>query len=198
MSLAVTERQEIRFQRGFKTWAENTAVSIRKNLGSSAHDPLVPVDLATYLDVRVWTPHDVPGLRTEALQHLLSAEGDEWSALTVRVGNREVIVLNPGHSSARQASDLTHELAHIIRDHTPAQILISNETGVGLRTFDELQESEANWLAGCLLLPRTALAHCANKRMSCDGMREYFGVSAELLRYRLNVSGIARQYGAYC
>ena len=194
MSLAVTDKQEFRFERGFKSWAENTAVTVRGRLGAKHSDPLRPMRLAEHLGVRVWKPADVQGLPEASLNYLTSAEGDEWSALAVRVGRKNVVVLNPTHSPARQNSDLTHELAHLIRQHEPAQIVISEETGIGLRSFNELQEAEANWLAGCLLLPRPTLSFCAARKVAREGMCEHFGVSEELLRYRLNVTGVGRQF----
>ena len=194
MSLAVSEKQAVRFERGFKSWAENTAVTLRARLGAKQIDPLVPLHLASHLGVQVWTPADVPDLPADSLSYLTSEEGDEWSALAVRVGSRDIVVLNSAHSPARQNSDLAHELAHLLRQHTPAQIVISEGTGIGLRTFNELQEAEANWLAGCLLLPRPALSYCAARGIAHDTIRERFGVSTELLRYRLSVTGVGRQF----
>lgn len=194
MSLTVSAKQEVRFERGFKSWAENTAVSVRGRLGTKETDSLVPMRLAGHLGVRVWSPADVPGLPETSLNYLTSPEGDEWSALAVRVGPTDVVVLNPTHSPARQNSDLTHELAHLLRQHQPAQIVISEETGIGLRSFNELQEAEANWLAGCLLLPRPALSYCVARGLTRDAMCERFGVSTDLLRYRLNVTGVGRQF----
>lgn len=194
MSLVVTDSQQVRFERGFKSWAENSALTIRSGLGLRHVDPLEGRVLAGDLGVRVWTPHYVPGLARETLEYLVSPEGDEWSALTVRAGRTDLIVLNPAHSLARQNSDLMHELAHIIRNHEPAQILISEGAGVGLRTFNEVQEAEANWLAGCLLLPRAAVAYHLARGMARETLAECFGVSMDLLRYRINVTGLGRQY----
>jgi len=36
-------------------------------------------------------------------------------------------------------------------------MFMSPNSGMALRTHNEEQEEEANWLAGCLLLPREAL-----------------------------------------
>jgi len=195
MTLDVSEKQAVRFERGFKTWSENTAVSVRDRLGLRNVDPISPVNLANYLGVHLWTLSDVPGLPAASLAHLSSSEGDEWSAVTVRISQVDVIVVNSTHTAARQASDLAHELAHLIRQHKPAQVFIVEQTSIGIRTFDPLQEAEANWLAGCLLLPRIALAHYASRGMSRVDLGEHYGVSDELVRYRLNVTGIGKQFG---
>ena len=194
MSLVVSERQEVRFERGFKSWAENTAVSIRRRLKLKDIAPLPPRLLADDLGVVVWYPQDVPGISPKAVRHLGSREGDEWSAVTVCAGGQEAVVLNPSHSEARQASDLMHELAHLIRGHVPGQVYVLPEAGIGLRSYNALEESEANWLAGCLLLPRPALAYCASRKIDFAEICAQYGVSQDLVRYRMNVSGVNRQF----
>lgn len=194
MSLHVSEKQTTQFERGFKTWSERTAVGTRKSLGLKDIDPIDPKKLAEHLGVRLWDLCSIPGVAEEALRHLTSPEGDEWSAVTVSLGQSDVMVINPTHSPARQNSDVTHELAHIIRQHTPAQHFISQETGIVLRTYNAVQESEANWLAGCLLLPRTALAYHVYRKTSRDDLCEHFGVSKDLLLYRINVTGLRQQF----
>ncbi len=195
MTLVVSPRQEVRFERGFKTWSENTAVSIRHRLKLKDVDPLPPRQLAEDRKVLVWYPRDVPGLSAPAVRHLCSPVGDEWSAVTVCAGGQEVVVLNPSHSDARQASDLMHELAHLIRGHVPAQVVVLPEAGIGIRSYNDLEEAEANWLAGCLLLPRPALASCAARNLSTSAICDHYGVSGDLVKYRMNVTGVARQFG---
>ena len=158
MSLRVSDQVSARFERGFKTWAENTSLALRSRLHLAAVDPLPPSTLASHLGVRLWAPHDVPGLSTEALTHLSTTAADEWSAVSVRVGQLDIVVVNTSHSPARQSSDIMHEPLHIIRGHAPAQVHMSIEIGIAVRSFNSLQEAEADWLAGCLLLPRSALA----------------------------------------
>lgn len=197
MSLSVSSKLEARFARGFKTWAENSAITFRRNLHLHDVDPLDHVELARHIGIRLWTPRDVPTLPQASLDHLLSTAGDEWSAVSVTVGKTGIIVYNPSHSSARQASDIMHELAHIIRGHKPSQVIPSIvQPGIFLRTFDPLQEAEANWLAGCLLLPRVALAHCETKQVPQQEVCRHYGVSAELYKYRLNVTGVKRQFAS--
>ena len=56
--------------RGFKSWAERTAASLRSDLGLGVHDPMLPASLARYMEVLLWTPQDVPGLPSEVLSQL--------------------------------------------------------------------------------------------------------------------------------
>lgn len=190
--LAVSSEQEKTFERGFKSsWCENTAESIRSRMGLAKTDPLSPYDLAAYLEVKIINLADVPGISQETVKHLSSVDGDEWSAVTVHCNGTPVIVVNPSHSSARQASDLMHELAHIIRGHQPSKVHIEGD--FALRNFDQLQEAEADWLAGCLLLPRSALFNSAYKREDINDALQRFGVSRSLFTYRMNKTGVKRQ-----
>ncbi len=195
MSLQVNDKEVARFERGFKTWAENTATSVRARLHLDSTDPLHPNILADHLRVRIWQPSDVPGLPKESLDYLVSATNDEWSAVSIYAGNTGVIVINPTHSPARLASDIMHELSHLIRGHQPSQVHhLLDGSQVSLRTFNDLQEAEADWLAGCLLLPRAALAQCAKRKMSSSEACELYGVSDDLYRYRANITGVNRQF----
>jgi IrrE N-terminal-like domain len=195
MNSAANDQVSIQFERGFKTWAENAALSIRARLGLPRVAPLAPERLAYDLGIRLWRPEEVPGLPPETLTHLLSAGADEWSALTLQVGPLIVVIVNSRHSAARQASDVMHELSHLIRRHAPTRVYVSAETGVHLHTYNALQEAEASWLAGCLLVPREALVWCKVRRLAEQEACTHFGVSAELLAYRMNVTGINRQFG---
>lgn len=191
--LTIRDTQEALFERGFKTWCENTAVSIRLKMGLTPIAPLSPNALAEQLHVAVWELESVPDLKQDTLDYLGSTAGDEWSAVTVEVGGKRVIVVNPTHSTARQASDLMHELAHVILGHEAAKFFLTPES-YAMREFNEKQEAEANWFAGCLLLPRTALANSAYMRKSVDTAIEEYGVSRRLYTYRSNKTGVSKQF----
>jgi Zn-dependent peptidase ImmA (M78 family) len=59
-----------------------------------------------------------------------------------------------------------------------------------LHSFDRVQEDEANWLAGCLLLPRDALVHIRRQGWTVLQAVRAFGVSADMVQYRINVTGV--------
>ena len=62
-----------------------------------------------------------------------------------------------------------------------------------LRSFDEQQEREAAWLSGCLLLPRPALLLITRLNLSPLEAAERYGVSQQMLKFRKQVTGVARQ-----
>lgn len=191
--LLIRKKQDSLFERGFKSWCENTSIAIRKRIGINSFSPLSPYELATRLGVTVWKLEDVTGLNQTTREYLSSIQGDEWSAVTVLVNGEEIILVNPTHSIARQSTDLMHELAHIIKKHNAAQVIIS-EAGYSFRTFDEKQEAEADWFAGSLLLPRTALEHCAYNHIPFYKILQGYAVSRTLYHYRVRMMGINKQY----
>lgn len=185
------------FERGFKTWCEKYSVEKRKALGLATSAPLDTVALANHMGVRVWTPHNVPGLSQKSRDILLRNDGRTpscWSAVTLVVGSKVVVILNSSHSKARQASDLTHELAHRIRGHEAQEVDVSEEGLLLLKSYDKVQEEEADWLSGCLLLPREALASIRRRQLDDQEASAEYGVSMKMLTYRMAMSGVNRQF----
>ena len=184
------------FERGFKTWCENYSVQQRRDMGLAAHEPLDARKLAAHLGVRVWIPGDIPGLSAETLAILLRSDGVTpscWSAVTLIAGSSKVIILNSSHSAARQSSDLMHELAHLIRGHVAQEVDLSEEGLMLLKDYDKQYEDEADWLAGCLLLPRDALLSIKRRRLEAIEAATMYGISQRMLSYRMAVSGVGRQ-----
>lgn len=156
-------------------------------------DPLDPESLAKYLGVRLISPTDIPGMSPKALNTLLEGDSDNWSAVTVSLGTTDLIIFNPRHSRRRRSNDLMHEMAHLLLSHEPSQMFFGAGTAVALRSFNDRQEQEAVWFAGALLLPREVLLAIASDGIDHASACDQFGVSRELLTYRLNVSGVNTQ-----
>jgi len=181
------------FKRGFKTECERTAAMVRRQQGLALDAPLDPRLLAESLGAEVISPDQLPTLSSKTCEMLLGIYADEWSAVTFP-SDPPLIVYNPTHSVARQNSDLMHEVAHLLLKHMPTMVFIHPKTQLAIRTFDAAQEDEANWLSGCMLLPREALLRIKRLRWSDDESCGEYAVSAEMLRYRMNVSGVNVQY----
>lgn len=179
------------FERGFKAWAERTAIAVRRDLGLSAKEPLDPRRLAEHLGIRVINPlADLPGIEPSILTQLLETDPWGWSAATLQVGDQAVVIFNPRKSTGRQASDLVHELAHVMLGHEPATLVFSEDGQLATRTFDQKQEDEANWLGWSLLLPREALVVARRHRMLNAQIAEMYGVTETLVGYRLQMTGV--------
>lgn len=181
------------FTRGFKSWCEQASLQQRRALGLRSGEPLDAALLASHLGIDVWTPEDVPGLDADSLNTLLVEDPDSWSAVTLAVNSKHVIILNSAHSQARRASNITHEIAHVIIGHEPARVDITEDGLLMLNCYDKKQEEEATWLSGCLLLPREALLLIRRQRMNDEMAKDKYGVSAQMLSYRLRMSGVDMQ-----
>lgn len=181
-------------ERGFKAWAERTAASIRGELGLSATAPLDPLRLAAHLDVILLTPTQIKGLPPGICEQLLERDPWGWSATTLDLQGHTTVIFNPRKSEGRQASDIVHELAHLILGHEPAKVAFSHDGQFATRTFDQKQEDEANWLAWALLLPRDALFAAKRSRMVSAQIATAYGVTASLVDFRLRMTGVSAQF----
>lgn len=179
-------------RRGFKAQAERLAADLRRQLGFRDHQPVGLEAVAAHLDVHLLPADElVPRHRLEELERL---QPGAFSAGTFRVpGGRRVVVHNPTHAHGRVRSDQAHELAHLLLDHDVRSI--ERVGTLRFLTCDAEQEEEADWLAGCLLLPRPLLLRAAGQRMRPAEVAETYGTSEVMARFRLNASGVLVQIG---
>jgi len=107
-------------------------------------------------------------------------------------GNR-IIIHNNKNSKYRQESDLMHELAHVICEHETPDNRRIDGFEILLRNYNEQQEKEAEWLGGCLQLPRDALVWHIKRNLSVKEIAEVFSASQTMVRFRINSTGVNRQ-----
>ena len=138
-------------------------------------------------------PEDIPTLSAGALRQLTVEDAGSWSAVTLGQDSRPLVILNSAQSLARQASSLAHELAHLILNHRMDQTVLSAEGFLLREAWNKEQEEEAAWLGATLLVPRAGLltAYRASQGLRC--LAEHFGVSQDLIRWRLSTTGVRRQ-----
>lgn len=100
---------------------------------------------------------------------------------------KKIIYVNSEDHPKRQVFTIAHELGHLLLEHQP------NEYGVLTRFskpngYDRV-EQEANWFAGCLLVPQKMLKEAMKKyRLSKEDtgmLSNLFGVSQDVIRIRL-------------
>ena len=89
---------------------------------------------------------------------------------------------------------MAHEVSHLVLDHRLTRLQRLGD--VPFRSCDKEQEEEANWLAGCLLLPRFVLLHDLRRGKKPSGIARDRGLSREMVDYRLRVTGVLRQLAA--
>jgi Zn-dependent peptidase ImmA (M78 family) len=63
-------------------------------------------------------------------------------------------------------------------------------------TCDPDEEQEADWLAGCLLLPRPLLLRAASRGADVAQIAVDYGVGEQMAAFRLRTTGVTRQLAA--
>jgi len=172
------------FQRGFKTWAKQIAADTRGELGLTLFDRLDPFNLAESLSIPVFSLSDLLNEAPE-VAHLITAEPEAFSAVTVFEGRKRAIVHNDGHARVRGNSNICHEISHGLLGHPPTPALDDN----GCRIWNQDVEDEASWLSGCLLVPEEAALAIARGRWTVETAAQRFDVSTQMINYRLNATG---------
>jgi Zn-dependent peptidase ImmA (M78 family) len=181
------------YRRGFKKEANGIVREVRAALGLSASAALDVWALADELGIPLVKLSDFSKRAPDAVRHFTRVETGAFSAMTVFRGDKRLIVYNDRHSRARQASDIAHELAHALLLHPPTVALSDH----GCRNWSESHEDEANWLGGALLVPEEAALFVARRKLAIDEAAKAYGVSEDMMTYRLNVTGAARRASAH-
>jgi Zn-dependent peptidase ImmA (M78 family) len=179
-------------RRGFKAEAERQAEKARTDLGKRPSDHVDALDLATHVGAIVRRADELTS--RERLQTLEEIQPGAFSACTFTIGDQHIIVYNPISSPGRTQSDIAHEVSHVMLMHEMKTV----ETIAGLAFFtcDAEDEQEANWLAGCLLLPRRLLYLAVRRGMRAPDIAEQYNVSEQMAAFRLRTTGVLRQLGA--
>lgn len=177
-------------KRGFKAAAERLSQQLRDQLGTPDDEP-VPLELvARRLNVDVLAADEI--VDRSRLEELNQLQHDAFSAATFKLDSgKRAIVYNPLHELGRTNSNVAHELAHLLLEHT-----VRNVETVGnfkFLTCDSEQEEEADWLGACLLLPRPILYAAAHKGLGPAEIAERYNTSESMARFRLNMSGVLMQ-----
>ena len=179
-------------RRGFKAEAERLAEKIRSEMGKRASDPLDAVELARHLGAEVRCADQLTS--REKLQALEELQPGAFSACTFTIGDGHVVVYSPLASEGRTQSDIAHEVAHIVLQHSMKTVQTIG--GVSFFTCVADEEQEANWLAGCLLLPRRLLYLAAKQGLDSAGIAQEYKVSEPMAAFRLRTTGVIRQLQA--
>jgi Zn-dependent peptidase ImmA (M78 family) len=182
-------------RRGFKSQCERRSVEIRKSLGLDHDDPLHGVDLAPQIGATIWNARDIEELPDIDLRQLTEIDSQSWSAFTLRIGIRHLVLYNPTQSAPRINSVIMHELAHIALGHELHSASLSEDGHLVPSNYSQDQEDEADWLGGTLLLPRPALLRIRRDRLNDVAAMSKFRTSEEMLRWRFRMTGVDNQLG---
>jgi hypothetical protein len=180
------------FRRGFKKECEEIVFGARADLGQARYAPFDPFAYAKFLGIPCVPVSELArdGCPEESLAHVAGAGRRDFSAVTIREGTTCLIVYNDSNDPERQKSDVAHELAHVLLEHEAGPLF---GTG-GCRNVDELREKEATWLGGALLVPEHVALSVA-RRLTVEEAAQHYGVSEELMRWRVNATGALKRAG---
>jgi Zn-dependent peptidase ImmA (M78 family) len=179
-------------RRGFKAHAERLATQVRGEMGKQPSDPLNAMELARHVGAEVRCAEELTS--RQKLEELERLQPGAFSACTFTIGERHVVVYSPLASDGRTQSDIAHEVAHLLLEHEVKTVKKIGD--LSFFTCDPDEEQEANWLAGCLLLPRPLLYQAAKRGLDSQAIAETYNVSEPMAAFRLRTTGVGRQLAA--
>jgi Zn-dependent peptidase ImmA (M78 family) len=106
-------------------------------------------------------------------------QSDEVSGM-IKKGNeteKTQILLNEKESSARRTFTLAHELGHFILNHQGDEQYRIDKYNYSQNTPEAKQETEANYFAASLLMPKKKFSEILNTTNNIKAIADYFGVS---------------------
>jgi hypothetical protein len=182
---------------GLKSECESLAAAVRAEIGLSTSEPLNPRALAAHLGIPVHPLSSLGGndAAAAAIDYVRTGDPSVMSAMTIFPDwprRHRIIIFNDANTPQRQNSDLAHELSHGLRLHEPRHAIVS-----GCRDYAKVEEDEAAWLSGCLLVPRNAALAAAMSSVPIERAAAEYGVSNQMMSWRINATG-ARAQAASC
>jgi Zn-dependent peptidase ImmA (M78 family) len=139
----------------------------------------------------------ITGVTPKDLRQLKIAGPKAWSGGGLSLPDGEfVIILHPDQTPERTNSTVMEEIAHRYLGHAPSSI-ITESSGLSRRIFDEQTEREAYWTAAAALLPANSLARAIWRRETVESVAKRFGVSVELVCFRIKIMGLWKDYVAH-
>lgn len=173
-------------QRGFKAAAKRLALEVRAEVGLRATDPFDPYQVAELYGIQVYRLSELE-CSESARSHFMEVNPTALSGALIPIGAKLVVLDHDGHSEVRRKSTLSHEVSHVLLEHSfMASALLDSR---GCRTSDSEQEEEATELSGELLVPFDAAVAMARRGFDDVVVASEMGVSVELARWRMNASG---------
>ena len=109
-----------------------------------------------------------------------------WSAALVKSGSGHFVVYNTAHADVRVRSNLAHEIAHLVAEHSLNSGWMTDDKCAGSGAS---QEKEAAELAGALLVPKEKAKLHAIRGGDPAALALAYNVSFEMAQWRMRASG---------
>jgi IrrE N-terminal-like domain len=188
---------------------ELRALGLRDFAGVGNNERLDPFALARFAKLMVIDFNQVEGLSPESRAHLLGPAAEEWSggACSQPLPNGwRIVILNPAHGIRRNRATLMEEIAHVFLGHQPnrlAAIVRSSTAGEGAKTretlardYNQADEEAAYAVGAAALVPYESLRRMILEGRAADQIARRFGVSRQLVEYRIKVTHLWSEYKA--
>jgi transcriptional regulator with XRE-family HTH domain len=173
---------------------EDMAEEFRADLGVGPDEALDSLRIRVN-DVAVFVPADIKEIDQQCKVHLTGVAASMWSAMSVPIdleNDRWAILRNDNHTIERQRVTYLEECWHIMLGHKLTKIAkITDSYG---RTYDSAEEHDAYYLAAASLLPKAAVSRCVGKGEGSDVIALKFGVSQQLVEYRIKRLGLWKAF----
>ncbi len=197
---------------------ELRALALRDFAGLGDYERLDPFALARFAKLMVVDFDQVEGLSPESRAHLLGPAAEQWSggACSRPLPNGwRIVILNPAHGIRRNRATLMEEIAHVFLGHQPNRLAAvgsgskvrqaasagrnSTESatikdGALARDYHKADEEAAYAVGAAALVPYPALRRMVQESRSADQIARRFGVSWQLVEYRIKVTHLWAQY----
>ncbi len=163
-------------------------------------EPLDPFELARYAKILVIDFDEVTGLSEEAREHLLGAGAEAWSGGTCArplPNGWRLVILNPRHGRARNTATLMEEICHVFLGHKANRLSIVAKNSQGQtvsRDYNDADEEAAYAVGAAALVPFTVVRRLLHAGKTSAEIARRFGVSRELVEYRIKVSRLWAEY----
>jgi transcriptional regulator with XRE-family HTH domain len=173
---------------------ENKAESFRRDLGFSDDEALDPFCIRIQ-GVKIISLEQIDGVSEALKDQLLNSAREQWDAMSVPLEEGSetwVVVWNNCTSGNRQRVSLLEEIWHILSGHRLTKI--RKFAGVYGRTFDEVEEHDAYYLAAATLLPASVVRKAVEEHTNVSEIAKKYGTTTELVEYRIKRLGLWQQY----
>lgn len=173
---------------------EKIAEEFRQEIGLFENEPLDPFRLKIE-GVEIMSLADVRDIGNDLKLQLLNSGKQNWSAMSIPLeegSDKWAIVWNSSQSQKRQRVSLLEEMWHILLGHKLTRITkIADIYG---RTFAEVEEHDAYYLAAATLLPSDVIKKFVKEKQDISELAAKYGVTPDLIEYRIKRLGLWHQY----
>ncbi len=173
---------------------EEMAELFRYELGLSEYEPLNPFQIRV-AGVEVLSLSDVHNI-DKKIKNILQPPGkQQWDAMSVPLEEEKgkwVVIWNDAQKGGRQNVSLLEEFWHILQGHKLTRI--NKIVDVYGRTFSEVEEHDAYYLASATLLPAKVVQKIVDGKENIAEATEKYEVTKDLIEYRIKRLGLWRKY----